>query len=575
MAHQGGQQGYGQQGLPPGHPHAQYQQQQHHHQQQMSGGMPQMNAGAYHHGQIQQHGVGYPSHGQQPVYMGQGVSHSHAQMGGGVGYGLQQQTPLVQIPQTPAGVGGYTVSPQQSPYGGVGGYGSADQQAQQSEIAKQAQLRQLEREKAEQVRLAPKSNLPEGTLWEPQSTEKELIDKWYRDLDDTGGEQVGGAKLVNFLKKSNLSKDILRSIWDLADPNKRGFVNRDQFILIMRLVSIACSPIYAGSKPSIERYKATIKDEFTMPALMTSSTSSSTTAAASLQQTPMKPVTANTTTESLPVKPAAEAVVWTPSATEQKQIDQWFSLLDIYNTNKIGGPQAVGFLITSGLDRKLLRDIWEVADSRKAGSINKDGFAMVIRLLEVSKRLGRAATMQDYTATVTDTSIPLPFFSLWKPSDEEQAQIDAWYDTLDEFKTDKVGGAKIVNFLRSSGVDRRTLRDIWGIGDIESKGYITRIQFTLVIRMVALVDHKHSDVTDAESTVSLCPSMQEYYSTANVTNIRLPFFALWNPSEEDKMKIQKWYADLDENKNMQVGGAKIVQFLLTSHVDTVSGTLSS
>jgi len=94
----------------------------------------------------------------------------------------------------------------------------------------------------------PKPELQKGPEWEPSPSETQKIYEWYRNLDEGGLEQVGGAKIVKFLASSNLSKDILRKIWELADPDRRGFVDRQQFTLIIRLVALACSP--ASSSPT-------------------------------------------------------------------------------------------------------------------------------------------------------------------------------------------------------------------------------------------------------------------------------------------------------------------------------------
>jgi Ca2+-binding EF-hand superfamily protein len=116
--------------------------------------------------------------------------------------------------------------------------------------------------------------LQKGPEWEPKPSETQKIYEWYRNLDEGGLEQVGGAKIVKFLASSNLSKDILRKIWELADSERRGFVDRTQFTLIIRLVAIACSPMYAGSAPTMERYHKTVNDNIPLPQLTTNPASS-------------------------------------------------------------------------------------------------------------------------------------------------------------------------------------------------------------------------------------------------------------------------------------------------------------
>lgn len=104
--------------------------------------------------------------------------------------------------------------------------------------------------------------------WHPSIQDKRLIDEWFDDLAQFSGsvDQLGGKEVATFLKQSNLPKDTLRTIWSLVDSSNKGRIDRDQFMKIIRLVSIHCSPIFAGSQPTLERYYDTVDDEnITLP----------------------------------------------------------------------------------------------------------------------------------------------------------------------------------------------------------------------------------------------------------------------------------------------------------------------
>ena len=107
--------------------------------------------------------------------------------------------------------------------------------------------------------------LPIRTLWQPSIEDRQLIEEWFNNLSCIQGQtgtakQVGGMEVAVFLKKSNLPKDVLRSIWSLVDKENLGKVNFEQFTIIIRLVSIHCSPIFAGSAPTLDRYYDTAED---------------------------------------------------------------------------------------------------------------------------------------------------------------------------------------------------------------------------------------------------------------------------------------------------------------------------
>ena len=119
---------------------------------------------------------------------------------------------------------------------------------------------------------------------------------------------IGGAKAVQFLKNTNLSRDALRTVWALVDSANRGMVDRYQFYKIIRLVAIATSPIYAGSAPTIERYYATAKDSIPLPAITS--------------------LVAATEMNAVDVKAESVRAEWVPKAEEKSIIDGWFTSLD-------------------------------------------------------------------------------------------------------------------------------------------------------------------------------------------------------------------------------------------------------
>ena len=92
------------------------------------------------------------------------------------------------------------------------------------------------------------------------------IDGWYSELDETKNSQVGGAKIVKFLMGSTLPKDILRTIWELGDSDKRGYVDRAQFTRMIRLVSICQRPGFEAP-PTMDKYYASVNDLIPLPSL--------------------------------------------------------------------------------------------------------------------------------------------------------------------------------------------------------------------------------------------------------------------------------------------------------------------
>ena len=155
--------------------------------------------------------------------------------------------------------------------------------------------------------------------WNPSQKDMAQLDKWFFEIDKGGSGFIGGSQAVEFLKHSNLSRDTLRAIWSLVDSNNAGRIDLYQvsirsfhlrlmiciviiiiiiiiiiifitiplsfiyavvmdslqFYKVIRLVAIACSPIYMGSQPNIDRYYATAKNDIPLPAMILTGISTS------------------------------------------------------------------------------------------------------------------------------------------------------------------------------------------------------------------------------------------------------------------------------------------------------------
>uniref|UniRef100_A0A2K5JUP6 EH domain-containing protein n=1 Tax=Colobus angolensis palliatus TaxID=336983 RepID=A0A2K5JUP6_COLAP len=72
-------------------------------------------------------------------------------------------------------------------------------------------------------------------------TGNSLYESYYKQVDPAYTGRVGASKAALFLKKSGLSDIILGKIWDLADPEGKGFLDKQGFYVALRLVACALS----------------------------------------------------------------------------------------------------------------------------------------------------------------------------------------------------------------------------------------------------------------------------------------------------------------------------------------------
>lgn len=78
--------------------------------------------------------------------------------------------------------------------------------------------------------------LQTGNDWLVTSADKSRFDQLYATLDKTSKGYITGEEAVPFFSQSNLSEDALAQIWDLADVNSQGHLNRDEFAVAMYLI---------------------------------------------------------------------------------------------------------------------------------------------------------------------------------------------------------------------------------------------------------------------------------------------------------------------------------------------------
>lgn len=58
-------------------------------------------------------------------------------------------------------------------------------------------------------------------------------------IDPKGSGAIEAMTAAKFLKKSGLSDVVLSRIWDLSDPNGKGFLDKPGFFVALKLVSLA------------------------------------------------------------------------------------------------------------------------------------------------------------------------------------------------------------------------------------------------------------------------------------------------------------------------------------------------
>ncbi|CAI9620134.1 unnamed protein product, partial [Staurois parvus] len=174
-----------------------------------------------------------------------------------------------------------------------------------------------------------------------------LYETYYKQVDPSHTGRVGPSEAALFLKKSALSDVILGKIWDLADPEGKGYLDKQDFFFALRLVACAQS----GHEVNL----------------------------ASLN-IPVPPPKFNDTSSPLLITPPPVEGLWSVRTEEKAKFDGIFdSLLPV--NGLLSGDKVKPVLINSKLPLDILGRVWELSDIDKDGHLDRDEFAVAMHLV--------------------------------------------------------------------------------------------------------------------------------------------------------------------------------------------------
>ncbi|XP_053320407.1 epidermal growth factor receptor substrate 15-like 1 isoform X2 [Spea bombifrons] len=174
-----------------------------------------------------------------------------------------------------------------------------------------------------------------------------LYETYYKQVDPSHTGRVGPAEAALFLKKSSLSDNILGKIWDLADPEGKGYLDKQGFYVALRLVACAQS----GHEVNL----------------------------ASLN-VPVPPPKFHDTSSPLLITPPPADGHWSVRTEEKSKFDGIFdSLLPV--NGLLSGDKVKPVLINSKLPLDILGRVWELSDIDKDGHLDRDEFAVAMHLV--------------------------------------------------------------------------------------------------------------------------------------------------------------------------------------------------
>ncbi|CAL9696444.1 unnamed protein product [Knipowitschia caucasica] len=369
-----------------------------------------------------------------------------------------------------------------------------------------------------------------------------VFESFYRQVDPGNLGKVGPTEAALFLKKSGLPDVTLGKIWDLADPDGKGYLDKQGFYVALRLVACAQSgQEVALSSLSLNVPPPKFKDS-SSPCLGS-------------------------------VAPGAGEQHWAVRAEERSKFDGIFESLAPVN-GLLSGDKVKPVLINSKLPLDILGKVWDLSDIDKDGHLDRDEFAVAMylvyralekepvpsalppSLLPPSKRKKslvsvpalpasppppkdslRSTPSHGSMTSLNSTGSLSPKHSLksaqqavnWVVPVSERGRYDDIFLKTDADMDGFVSGLEVKDIFMQSGLSQNVLAHIWALADTRQQGKLTREQFSLAMH---LIQQKVSKGLDPPQTLTAdmmppsergtpVPGMGAYMATAGSDMVAL------------------------------------------------------
>uniref|UniRef100_A0A667WFI5 Epidermal growth factor receptor pathway substrate 15 n=1 Tax=Myripristis murdjan TaxID=586833 RepID=A0A667WFI5_9TELE len=338
--------------------------------------------------------------------------------------------------------------------------------------------------------------------------------KYYRQVDPTGSGRVAAADAALFLKRSGLADLVLGKIWDLADSERKGCLNKQQFFIALRLVACAQNGLEVALK--------------------------------SLNLAVPPPKFHDTSSPLLPGGVAID-IPWVVKAEEKMKFDAIFDSLGPVG-GMLTGEKVKPVLLNSKLPVDVLGRVWELSDLDRDGMLDKDEFAvamyLVYRALEgepvpmsLPPPLVPPSKRKKSSVPPVMPLLPSPpslrsyltfFFSSvqWVVSPADKAKYDELFSKTDGDMDGLVSGPEVRDIFLKTGLPSATLARIWELCDIGDIGKLTREQFALALHLINQKLTKGLDPPQTLSPEMIPPSDRHNIKQNNIANLAADFSAI-------------------------------------------------
>ncbi|XP_044263752.1 epidermal growth factor receptor substrate 15-like 1 isoform X4 [Tribolium madens] len=212
---------------------------------------------------------------------------------------------------------------------------------------------------------------PSAVDWTVKPSEREKYDKLFDSLQPTNG-LIPGNKVKNVLLDSKLPFETLGKIWDLADQDKDGMLDRHEFIAAMHLVYKALDKFaIPNTLPPELMPPAKTKNHPPLVAPLLSKGLDGV-------KPDIPPPPAAAVAAPKPVQSVQPTIPWVVTPDEKAKSDALFIKSDIDKDGFVSGQEIKNVFLQSGVPQPVLAHIWALCDIKQSGKLNNEQFALAM-----------------------------------------------------------------------------------------------------------------------------------------------------------------------------------------------------
>lgn len=204
--------------------------------------------------------------------------------------------------------------------------------------------------------------------WSPGAEELPYLDALWSVANEDRSGRLQGAAAVAFFKHSGLDVAVLRQVWSLADVAQQHFLGKAEFDVAMRLIAMA----QHGLPVTSDALVAQAATKLPLPRF------------------------------------AGLAGTYSITEEERSNYERLFPNYDPNRSGFISGPDAANLFTKSGLDRPVLKKVWDLADVDKDYKLTVAEFTLAMHLIVCISKRAKPLPDQCPIEVMAAVGLPLP-----------------------------------------------------------------------------------------------------------------------------------------------------------------------